>query len=90
MDALSSGSTEELTGVTALIKHAQQTGHKTDLKRAKNLKQCNNNFKLPFFEMLEIKYHENAVNFKSDTNDLNNSYIAIVDIFRRREIPRWN
>jgi hypothetical protein len=37
--------------------------------------------------MLEIKYHENAVNFKSDTNDLNNSYIAIVDIFIRREIP---
>jgi predicted GIY-YIG superfamily endonuclease len=44
--AVSSGSTEELTGVTALTKHAQETGHKIDLKSAKILKQCSNGFKL--------------------------------------------
>jgi hypothetical protein len=81
--ALSSGSTEELTGVTALVKHAEKTGHKINLESAKILKQCSNGFKLPIFEMLEIKYHENAVNFKTDTNNLSRSYIAIVDIFKR-------
>jgi hypothetical protein len=80
---LSSGSMEELTGVTALTKHLQRTGHKVDLNESRILKQCNNRFKLPIFEMLEIKFHENAVNLKTDTDNLNKSYIAIIDVFRR-------
>jgi hypothetical protein len=35
------------------------------------------------FEMLEIKYHENAVNFKTDNSNLSKSYIAIIDVFKR-------
>jgi PBP1b-binding outer membrane lipoprotein LpoB len=82
--ALISGSTEELTGVTALTKHIQTTGHKVDLKNARILKQCNNSFKLPIFEMLEIKFHENAVNLKTDTDNLNKNYIAIIDVLRKK------
>jgi hypothetical protein len=67
----------------ALTKHAQETGHKIDLKSAKILKQCSNGFKLPIFEMLEIKYHENTANFKTDTSNLSKSYIAIIDVFKR-------
>jgi predicted GIY-YIG superfamily endonuclease len=74
---------EDAVGKTALVQHAQSTGHKFDLKKTKILKQCSNTFKLPIFEMLEIQFHSNAINLKSDTNNLNRSYIAIVDIFKR-------
>jgi hypothetical protein len=74
---------EEAIGKTALVQHAQSTGHKFDLKKTKILKQCSNTFKLPIFEMLEIQFHNNAINLKSDTNNLNRNYIAIVDNFKR-------
>jgi hypothetical protein len=61
----------------------QRTGHKVDLNGARILKQCNNGFKLLILEMLEIKFHKNGVNLKTDTDNLNKSYIAIIDIFRK-------
>jgi hypothetical protein len=68
---------------TALVKHAHITGHKFDLQRARVLVHTKNPRKLPVLEMLEIGSHPKTVNFKSDTNNLNKNYTAIVDRFKR-------
>ncbi len=67
---------EKAIEATALVKHEHTTGHKFDLQQARVLK-------LPVLEMLEIGSHPKTVNLKSDTNNLNKNYTAIVDRFRR-------
>jgi hypothetical protein len=74
---------ERATEATALVKHAHITGHKFDLQNARILIHTKNPRKLPVLEMLEIGSHPKTVNLKSDTNNLNKNYSAIVDRFRR-------
>ncbi len=73
---------------TALTKHSHTTGHRFDLQNARAVGHNKNPCKLPILEMLEIKSHPHSINLKTDTNDLNKSYIAIVDQFRKLAIKR--
>jgi hypothetical protein len=81
--AVTSEEIEKATEATALVKHAHITGQKFDLQNARVLIHTKNPRKLPVLEMLEIGSHPKTVNLKSDTNNLNKNYTAIVDKFRR-------
>jgi hypothetical protein len=79
---------QRAAATTALTKHSHKTGHRFDLENARVVGHNKNKFKLPILEMLEIKSHPHSINLKTDTNDLNKSYIAIVDQFRKLALKR--
>jgi hypothetical protein len=66
---------------TALVQHAYKNLHTFNFDNAKILHVESNNKKLVFSEMLHIQDNKHSVNIKTDTQNLSNSYKAIIHKF---------
>ena len=67
---------------SALVLHAEKTGHTIDFNNAKILHNETNFFKRSFSEMLNIYYHNNALNHIEDTQFLKTSYKKTIDLIK--------
>lgn len=65
----------------ALVKHCQETGHSFSFEFEDiNVLEVNSNYRNRLFlEMLQIRRHPNAVNFKSDTDQMSVIYSGILN-----------
>jgi hypothetical protein len=68
---------------TALIKHANDHGHTFDFDNSKILNFETNWYKRRFLESSQIQLHKpDAVNYKTDTQNLNTLYCGIINKFK--------
>lgn len=74
-----------LSTKTALMTHMIATKHTFDIDKAKILHQSKSTNKLNLLESLYIQDNPNAVNYKTDTNNINKNYSAILHLIQKRK-----
>ncbi|KAI4468002.1 hypothetical protein MML48_2g00000902 [Holotrichia oblita] len=70
--------THNVTAETALSKHSKDRRHNFDFQNTKILKKENNYKKRLIYEMIYIKKDENAVNFRTDIDNLSVIYNNLI------------
>lgn len=64
---------------TALTKHATEQNHSFDFENVQILKREQNYFKRSIHEMIEIKKHRNAINNRTDIENLSEIYFNLLN-----------
>ena len=70
--------THNITAETALSKHSKELRHNFDFENVKILKKENSYKKRLIYEMIYIKKENNAVNFRTDIENLSIIYNNVI------------